>query len=128
MVELRAFLSPQAVLVGQSIHKDVQWLQLAEGMDYHSMINLARLFSVYNPQRNSHTSFSQDHCATVWLGMPERPHHDALTDATISMSLFNMYRQLQMFPPQMVDMQQRTLNAPRIPGFSKRYPVLDGCW
>jgi hypothetical protein len=30
--------------------------------------------------------------------------------------------------PQMMEMQQRTLSAPRIPGFSKLHPVIDGCW
>lgn len=128
MAGLRDFLSPQAVLVGQSIHKDVQWLQLAEGIDYHSMINLSDLFRVWNAPRKAYTNFSQDHCAKVWLGMQERPHHDALTDATVSMSLFNMYRQLQIYPQQMLDMRQRTLDAPRIPGFSKKFPSIDGCW
>lgn len=127
MAELRNCLPPNAILVGQSIHKDVQWLQLADGVDYGSMINLARLFRVWNPTRASYTNFSQDHCAKVWLGMGERSCHDALTDATISMSLFNMYRQVQLYPPQMIEMQQRTLNAPRVPGFSKLHPVIDGC-
>lgn len=31
---LRANLPPNAILIGQSIMKDVQWLQLAEGVDY----------------------------------------------------------------------------------------------
>ena len=32
MAHLRAHLPPNAVLVGQSILRDVQWLQLAEGV------------------------------------------------------------------------------------------------
>jgi RNA exonuclease 4 len=128
MAELRNCLPLNAILVGQNIHKDIQWLQLASGVDFDSMINLAHLFRVWSPARRSYTNFSQDHCAKVWLGMGERHSHDALTDATISMSLFNMYRQLQVYPAQMIDMQQRTLNAPRVPGFSKLHPVIDGCW
>ena len=46
MAQLRSFLSPNAVLVGQSIQKDVQWLQLVQGIDYHSLVNLSELFKV----------------------------------------------------------------------------------
>ncbi len=46
MAQLRSFLSPNAVLVGQSIQKDVQWLQLVQGIDYHSIVNLSDLFKV----------------------------------------------------------------------------------
>jgi hypothetical protein len=128
MAMLRSLLSPGAILVGQGIHKDVQWLQLAEGVDYHSLINLADVFRVWNPTRNTYTFFSQDHCAKVWLGFPERSNHDAITDAVISMRLFQTYRQIQWDPHHLYMMQQATLHAPRIPGFSSMNPVLDGCW
>ena len=59
MAHLRAYLSPNSVLVGQSIHKDVQWLQLAEGIDYAFIIDLSGLFKVWNPARNEYTNFSQ---------------------------------------------------------------------
>lgn len=128
MATLRSFLSPSAILVGQGIQNDVQWLQLAEGVDYHSMINIANLFRVWNPSHNSYTNFSQDHCARVWLGVKDRPNHDALTDAAISMSLFNAYRRIQWDPNMMYQYQQATLAAPRVLGFSAQTPVLDGCW
>lgn len=38
---LRAYLPPNAILVGQNIQCDVQWLQLAEGVDYHSFIGMS---------------------------------------------------------------------------------------
>jgi hypothetical protein len=84
--------------VGQSILKDVQWLQLAEGVDYFSLIDLSALFRVWNQQRGEYTNFSQDHCAKVWIGVGERAHHNAIEDAAISMSLFNAYRMVQWEP------------------------------
>jgi RNA exonuclease 4 len=44
LVTLRAHLPPNAILVGQNIKKDVEWLQLVEGLDFASMIDLAALF------------------------------------------------------------------------------------
>lgn len=44
LMALRAHLPPNAVLVGQNIKKDVDWLQLVEGLDFASMIDLAALF------------------------------------------------------------------------------------
>lgn len=48
---LRAHLPPNAILVGQNIQKDVQWLQLAEGVDYFSLVDISGLFRIWNPQR-----------------------------------------------------------------------------
>lgn len=125
---LRSYLSPSAILVGQSIGKDVQWLQLAKGVDYHSIIDLSELFRVWNATRGTYTNFSQDHCAKIWLGIAERSRHDAVTDAAISMNLFNAYRTVQWNPAQLHQLQIATLTAPRILGFSSTHPVLDGCW
>lgn len=99
-----------------------------DGIDYHSMINIADMFRVWNQSRGSFTSFSQDHCAKVWLNITDRPHHDAVTDAAISMSLFNTYRGVQWDPNRLYALQQATLQAPRVPGFSQTYPQIDGCW
>lgn len=128
MAHLRAHLTPNAILVGQSIQKDVQWLQLAEGVDYASMIDLGTLFRVWNPMRAEYTGFSQDHYAKVWLGIENRTQHNAITDATISMNLFNSYRSVQWDPARLYQMQQATLTATRVPGFSSLHPVIDGCW
>ena len=67
LVSLRAHLPPFAILVGQNIKKDVEWLQLVEGLDFASMIDLSALFRVWNPAKNSYTVFSQDHSAKVFF-------------------------------------------------------------
>lgn len=124
---LRAHLSPTSILIGQSIMKDVQWLQLAEGVDYFSLIDIQGLFRIWNPARGEYTSFSQDHCAKVWMGVEKRPSHNAVDDAAICMALFNAYRMVQWDGQGLYHMQMMTLNAPRIPGFSSNFPVVDGC-
>lgn len=124
---LRAHLPPNSILVGQNILKDVQWLQLAESVDYFSLIDISALFRVWNPTRNEMTSFSQDHCAKVWLGIESRKSHDAVQDAQISMSLFNAYRSVQWDPARMYQLQHATLTTTRIPGFSSLNPSVDGC-
>tara|TARA_B110000090_G_C13120854_1_gene346212 strand:+ start:423 stop:617 length:195 start_codon:yes stop_codon:yes gene_type:complete len=56
----------------------MQWLQLVQGVDYNGLIDLTALFRVWNPSRQDYTAFSQDHCAKVWLGIGDRPNHDAV--------------------------------------------------
>jgi hypothetical protein len=124
---LRSHLSPSAVLVGQNILKDVQWLQLQEGLDYGLLIDLSALFRCWNPSRGEYTGFSQDHCAKVWLGIGDRPNHDAVSDSVISMTLFNMYRSVQHDPNQLQQLQMATMTAPRTLGFSAIHPTVDGC-
>lgn len=41
MQHVRAALPPHAVLVGQNIAKDVEWLRLEEGKDFTSLVDLA---------------------------------------------------------------------------------------
>lgn len=128
LAELRAHIPPNAILVGQNILKDIQWLQLAEGVDYASLIDISALLRVWNPAHGDFTTFSQDHCAKVWLGIPERKQHSALEDASISMALFNTYRSIQWDSVRLSQLQHATLTQPRVPGFSSRFPVVDNCW
>ena len=127
LIQLRQHLPPNAVLVGQNIKKDVEWLNLAEGLDFASMIDLVALFRVWNIIHNGYTVFSQDHVAKVWLGYPERETHDALNDAAISMSLFNAYRTCQFDENNLRRMQMLTLETPRTPSYSATHPTIDGC-
>ena len=127
LVTLRSHLPPNAVLVGQNIKKDVEWLQLVEGLDFASMIDLAALFRVWNPQRKQYTCFSQDHAAKVWLQLPDRQQHDAVSDACISVALFNAYRTVQWDPVRMYQLQMLMMQTPREPTFSILNPALDGC-
>ena len=45
---VKALLPKTAILVGQNIHKDVQWLGLQDGKDFHGMRDLGQLWRVRN--------------------------------------------------------------------------------
>ena len=129
MATLRARLPKNAVLVGQNIAKDVEWLGLVEGTDFDSMIDLAALLRAWNPKFGSYTYMAQDHYAAVWLGVKrtETDAHDAVADAVLSMRLFNAYTAVQHDPPAVAAMSQKVLAMPPKPSFAKLHPTWEDC-
>jgi hypothetical protein len=140
--ELKQVLPKNAILVGMNIRKDIEWLQLVEGTDFHSCYDLAGLFRVWNKNlgkgprgAGSWTYFSLDHCAATWLNINrgvdpatgQAGGHDAVRDAYDSMWLFNTYRQVQHDPVQLQHFQYRTLTTPLKPSFAKQNPTFEGC-
>ena len=90
---LRRQLPSSAILVGQNIRQDVSWLDLEEGVDFHSMMDLMGLYKIWNGRFGSWTVFSLEHLSNVILGMPRNGQpHNAVDDAIKSMRLFNFYR------------------------------------
>jgi hypothetical protein len=53
--------------------------------------------------------------------------HDALSDAIISMSLFNSYRHCQWDTSSLHHMQTLAMQTPRTPSYSAKNPSIDGC-
>lgn len=130
MTKVRHMLPKESILVGLNIQKDVEWLDLKRGEDFHEIIDLAFLFRVWNPGKNSYTYFGLDHLATTWLEDPNRSGnggHDAVKDAFSSMQLFQMYLRVQNNGPLMMEMQWRALTSPIQPSFAKQNPVFEGC-
>mmetsp|Transcript_56608 Transcript_56608/g.135131 ORF Transcript_56608/g.135131 Transcript_56608/m.135131 type:complete len:275 (+) Transcript_56608:222-1046(+) len=128
MAQLRSRLPKNAILVGQNIGKDVEWLQLKEGEDFAEMIDLAALFRVWNDKYRSYTYFGLDHAATCWMGQAnDGAAHNAVTDAVKSMQLFNLYIQVQHNPPELARLQGLLLSTPVAPSFAKKNPEFEGC-
>jgi hypothetical protein len=128
MARLRKNLPRDAILVGQNIAKDVEWLCLKEGEDFASMIDLAALFRVWSDRHQSFTYFGQDHVAACLLGEGnEGAAHNAVTDAMKSMRLFNMYVDVSRNPEKLAEMQRRLIETPPSPSFAKRFPSFEGC-
>lgn len=129
LATLRAHLPKNAILVGQNIAKDVEWLGLQEGVDYGSMVDLAALLRVWNAQYRSFTYFSQDHYASVWLGFTrtEQDSHDAVADAVLSMRLFHAYAQIQDDARAVHEMGERVLAQKPKPSFAKLHAEWEGC-
>ena len=46
--EVKHLLGPDVLLVGQGVKNDVNWLNLREGEDYSSTVELGELFKTYN--------------------------------------------------------------------------------
>lgn len=129
MQRLRSVLPKTAVLVGQNILKDVEWLGLEEGIDFQGMIDLAGLLRIWNAEHNNYSCFSLDHYATVWLNHPRLEHesHNAVDDAQKSVRLFHAYTSMLSSPQNLAAMQAKVLETPPSPSFSKKYPVYEGC-
>jgi len=128
---LRAHLPKHAVLVGQNIRKDVEWLGLKEGADFASMMDLAGLYRVWNQQYKSWSVFGQDHVARVLLNEADESgasgnEHDAVKDAIKSMRLFKHHHHLQSSPSAWEAAQQALLATPPAPSFARRYPTFEG--
>ena len=88
MTILRQHLPKNAVLVGQNIKKDVEWLELQEGVDFGAMLDLSALFRVWNAKYSSFTYFGLDHASTCCLGQAnDGAAHNAVTDAVKSMQV-----------------------------------------
>jgi hypothetical protein len=127
LVTLRSYIPPHAVLVGQNVGTDVRWLNLVEGLDFDSMVDLAALFRVWNPQLSSWCVYSQDHVAKSLLGIGDRPMHDAVTNAAISISLFNLYRHYQWDEDAIQHFKEQIINTPMTPSFDVTAATMEGC-
>ena len=65
--EVKAVLGRDAVLVGQSVKSDIQWMQLEQGKDYASTVELGDLFKTYNSRYNNYSFFTLAHEANLLL-------------------------------------------------------------
>jgi len=127
---VRAALPPHAVLVGQNIAKDVEWLRLEEGKDFTSLMDLAGLWRVWNPQYKSWSVFSQDHLVRTLLGSDVGEQHNAALDALKSIRLFNYFHYLQSEQgggeAALDAAKQKLLESPPEPSFAKKNPSWEG--
>ena len=65
--EVKRLLGPDVPLVGQGVKNDVNWLNLREGEDYSSTVELGELFKTYNPRFSNYNYFSLSHEANTLL-------------------------------------------------------------
>ena len=129
--QLRTALPKHAVLVGQNIGKDVQWLGLEDGQDFESMLDLAGVWRVWNKKYNSWSVFGQDHLVRVLLGVDMGAQHNAAMDALKSIRLFNYWHYHESLPDgagkqALEEAKQRLLDTPPEPSFAKLNPSFEG--
>ena len=65
--EVKALLGSDVVLVGQGVKSDIKWLQLAQGRDYDSVVDLADMFKVYNSRYGNYSYYSLSHEANTLI-------------------------------------------------------------
>ena len=128
---VRNALPPHAVLVGQNIAKDVEWLGLREGTDFAGMVDLAGVWRVWNEKYKSWSVFGHDHLVKTLLGSDVAEQHNAAIDALKSVRLFNYYAFLQSpgggGEPAVEAAKRRLLETPPEPSFAKKNPSWEGC-
>lgn len=122
----RATIPPSAILVGQNILKDVEWLHLVEGEDFAGLLDLAGLFACKNPQFRSLTFFSLAHEAKALLALDQTEMHHPAIDAWLSIKLYELYQLLQHHPAELERSKQLLLDLKVESAFSKRNPEYDG--
>lgn len=115
-----------AVLVGQNVLKDVEWLQLTDGEDFDSMRDLGGLWAVPNPQYRNTTSFSLGHEARALLAIHQHEQHHPAVDAWLSIKLYQLHTLLMQHPAEMERARHLLLNTPLEASFAKKNPVYDG--
>ena len=65
--EVKALLGPEVVLVGQGVKSDIKWLQLEQGKDFHSVVDLGEMFKAYNSRYGNYSYFSLSHEANTLI-------------------------------------------------------------
>ena len=126
---LKQHLPANAVLVGQNIFKDAEWLGLKEGEDFAQLMDLTGLFRIWNEKYKSYSVFSQDHLAKVLLGWEVGANgggHDAVGDAVKSIRLFNLYQGTHKNPEKWEEVCARLLSVEPEASFAKRNPTFEG--
>lgn len=126
LAAFRATIPPSAVLVGQNILKDVEWLHLVEGQDFASMLDLAGLFAAKNPRFAGLTFFSLAHEAKALLCMDQKEQHHPAIDAYLSIKLYQLYTILEKNPIELERAKKVLLDLPVDSAFNRKNPVYDG--
>ena len=117
-----------SVLVGQNVAKDIEWLQLKEGVDFGAIVDLAGVWRTWNPKFKTFSVFSQDHLIRTLLADKHEmgETHDAIGDAVKSMKLFALWRELHIDPKRLEKEKEKLLEKEPEPSFAKRFPSYEG--
>lgn len=125
---VRAVIPPHALIVGQNVLKDIQWLGLEEGVDFAGMADLTGVWRAFNNEYKSFSVFSLSHEAKALLGVLQSEPHHAVDDALLSVKLYRLWKQLSA-PSEKANLakaHELLLQLPVESSFAKRNPTLDG--
>jgi len=93
---LKQKLPKEAILVGQNISHDIEWMQLTKGTDFQDSVDLAEVFKGWNSKYNHFAYHSLLHEAQYVLQISTidaSKEHDPGMDATLSVQLWNKIKE-----------------------------------
>ncbi len=67
IAQVKAILGPDVILVGQGIQIDIDKLELQQGEDYSTYIDLGEMFKAYNSRYGNYTYSSLQHEANTLI-------------------------------------------------------------
>eukprot|EP01084_Bolivina_argentea_P071523 130008_1 len=126
---IKSELPSNAVIIGQNITMDIQWLGLKTNQDFKTFIDLRDVWRSWSEYYKSYTHYSLNHQAKCILNV-ENAHqqkHSASFDAITTMKLFQYYLycryyNMSLFHNKIMILQNTTIE----PSFSKKHPVYEG--
>lgn len=125
---VKSVITPNSLIVGQNILKDINWLGLTESVDYHSLCDLAGCYRVKNQQYHNWSTFSLSHIAKSLLGLVQSEPHHAADDAYLSIKLYALHKRLSEKSNDELKKKadELLLSTTADASFSKRFPEIDG--
>jgi len=93
---LKKHLPKQAILVGQNIGHDIEWMSLTVGTDFQDSVDTSEVFKGWNSKYNHMTYHSLLHEAQYVLKISTidaSKEHDPTMDATLSIQLWNKVKE-----------------------------------
>jgi len=126
---VKSELPANAVLIGQNITMDLQWLGLKQGVDFRAFIDLRDLWRSWSEHFKTWTHYSLPHQAKCVLSATPQQlaAHSASIDAMTTMKLFQYYLWCRLY--NMALFQQKVFllqNTEIEPSFAKKNPVFEG--
>jgi DNA polymerase III epsilon subunit-like protein len=126
--KLNEILGPDAYLVGQSVHHDIDWMTLQKGRDYRESLDVSHLFRT--PKARLDGSFfmlyhSLKHeCKYLLHEDIQQGIHDPTEDARGALNLFKKFRKTT--PQYILTCQAVLLRSPRTASFAQTHKIVDG--
>ena len=92
---LKQHLPKEAILVGQKIELDIQWMHLTEGTDFQDSVDIAEVFKGWNSKYNNMAYHSLLHEAehVLNINIDHSKEHSPLMDAELSIRLWNKVKE-----------------------------------
>lgn len=89
--KVHALFSPSMTIVGQCVNNDIKWLELERGVHYAEVVDIAELFSAWNPRFDRVEHFSLAHEVKVLLGETPSGAHNPVQECKQCLQLYKKY-------------------------------------